>query len=68
MGRVKDIFQDAIEKLSEICPDCDGDGIVMIETYKQQGFSRDVGEIYIDPQTCETCSGEGAVFKEENDD
>jgi DnaJ-class molecular chaperone len=69
MGKVNALFQDAIEKLSEICPECDGDGLVVVEIYRPQSFDRDVGFIDCeDPRPCERCAGEGVIFKEEDDD
>jgi len=69
MGKVNALFQDAIEKLSKICPECDGDGLVVVEIYRPQSFNRDVGFIDCeDPRQCERCAGEGVIFKEEDDD
>ena len=68
MGRVKDIFQDQRERASVVCPECDGEGKVVEITYRVQSFSRDIGEPYEDTVECETCRGEGAIFKEHDDD
>lgn len=68
MGKVNALFQDAIEKLSKICPDCDGDGVVVVEIYRKKSFERDVGLIDCEPQPCERCSGEGAIFIEEDEE
>ena len=41
--------------MTNICSECEGDGVV--EVYKRQSFSRDVG--YIDTKTCTQCNGSG---------
>ena len=41
--------------MTNICPQCLGDGV--LEVYRRQSFTRDVG--YIDTTTCTRCNGSG---------
>ncbi len=43
------------------CPDCDGEGVADFEVPMPHSPSRDIGELYIEEGTCETCGGLGQI-------
>jgi RecJ-like exonuclease len=45
----------------EACSECEGTGTVEVEFARRQSFSRDIGEIDIEEETCEACGGGGEV-------
>ena len=60
MGKMKEEFMRLQETpIMDECPECHGAGTVEYEVPKPQSFSRDIGEIYIEEKTCETCNGGG---------
>ena len=50
------------------CHDCDGDGVVAFEVPMPHSPSRDIGELYIEEGTCETCGGLGEIEREDEDE
>ena len=50
------------------CHDCDGDGVAFFEVPMPHSPSRDVGELYIEEGTCETCGGFGEIEREDEDE
>ena len=51
-----------------ICYDCDGSGEVEVEYEKSHSSSRDVGEIFVEIETCLTCYGSGKLQDEDEDE
>lgn len=51
-----------------ICYDCDGSGEVEVEYEKAHSCSRDVGEIFVEIETCPTCYGSGVLPDEDEDE
>ena len=50
------------------CHDCDGDGVASFEVPMPHSPSRDIGELYIEEGTCETCGGLGEIEREDEDE
>ena len=62
MPRTVDNFE-ALKALLETrqkeCPECSGEGKVEIDVPRPANFGRDIGELYVEWQNCERCSGKG---------
>jgi excinuclease UvrABC ATPase subunit len=50
------------------CPECFGLGEVELNTFKPQSFSRDVGYIETNMESCEHCEGLGVIEIDGDDD
>ena len=62
MGKMKEEFMRLQETpIMDACSECQGTGTVEVEVAKPQSFSRDIGEIYVEEELCEACSGGGEV-------
>jgi len=62
VGKMKEEFMRLQETpVMEACSECQGAGTVEVEVARPQSFSRDVGEIDIEEETCETCAGGGEM-------
>jgi DnaJ-class molecular chaperone len=62
MGRAKDEFIRLQETpIMETCAECQGTGTVDVEVARPQSFSRDIGELDIEEETCEDCAGSGEL-------
>ena len=62
MGKMKEEFMRLQETpIMEACSECQGAGTVEVEIPRPQSFSRDIGEIDIEEETCETCAGSGEM-------
>ncbi len=55
------------ERPTRVCPECNGEGVVLHEFERPQGFSRDVG--YIDTKwiDCLDCYGDGEITMEDDE-
>ena len=60
MGKMKEEFMRRLPVM-DACSECQGTGTVEEEVAKPQSFSRDIGEIYVEEELCEACSGGGEV-------
>lgn len=49
------------------CPDCDGEGVVMAESWGGQSFNSPYGEPSETEEICETCEGTGQVEDDEEE-
>ena len=62
MGKMKEEFMRLQETpIMDDCPECQGTGTVEYEVARPQSFSRDIGEIDVREETCETCNGGGEM-------
>ena len=62
MGKMKEEFMRLQETpIMDACSECQGAGTVEVEVPRPQSFSRDVGEIDIEEETCDACGGGGEV-------
>ena len=62
MGKIKNLLIEAMEApIMDACPDCLGEGDIIYEVPRPQGFGRDIGVIDVEMEVCETCSGDGEV-------
>lgn len=62
MGKMKEEFIRLQETpIMEACSECQGAGTVEVEVPRPQSLSRDIGEIDIEEETCETCAGSGEM-------
>ena len=62
MGKIKNLLIEAMETpIMDACPDCLGEGDIIYEVPRPQGFGRDIGVIDVEMEVCETCSGDGEV-------
>ena len=62
MGKIKNMLIEAMETpIMDACPDCLGEGDIIYEVPRPQGFGRDIGVIDVEMEVCETCSGDGEV-------
>ena len=62
MGKIKNKLIEAMETpIMDACPDCLGEGDIIYEVPRPQGFGRDIGVIDVEMEVCETCSGDGEV-------
>ena len=62
MGKMKEEFMRLQETpIMDACSECQGAGTVEVEVPRPQSFSRDIGEIDIEEETCETCAGSGEM-------
>ena len=62
MGKIKNLLIKAMETpIMDACPDCLGEGDIIYEVPRPQGFGRDIGVIDVEMEVCETCSGDGEV-------
>ena len=43
------------------CPECGGRGEIEVDIYRRQGFTRDIGYIDTEWQTCDVCDGDGEI-------
>ena len=48
-----------LETRQKECPECGGEGKVEIDVPRPANFGRDIGELYVEWQNCERCSGKG---------
>lgn len=51
----------------DICPHCNGEGIITFEIARPQGFGRDIGVIDVMTELCSRCGGDGEVEIDEVD-
>ncbi len=64
MGKIKNMLIEAMETpIMDACPDCLGEGDIIYEVPRPQGFGRDIGVIDVEMEVCETCSGDGEVSR-----
>ena len=62
MGKMKEEFMRLQETpVMDECSECQGTGTVEYEVARPHSFSRDVGELDIEEEVCETCAGSGEV-------
>ena len=62
MGKIKNLLIEAMETpIMDACPDCLGEGDIIYEVPRPQGFGRDIGVIDVEMEVCETCSGDGEI-------
>ena len=62
MSKIKNLLIEAMETpIMDACPDCLGEGDIIYEVPRPQGFGRDIGVIDVEMEVCETCSGDGEV-------
>ena len=47
--------------IMQACEGCEGTGTVEYEVARPQSFSRDIGEIDVEEETCDMCGGGGEV-------
>jgi len=58
MGRMKEELMRMKETAyMDKCPECHGDGTVLVDVPMPHNFNRDIGYIDTKSVTCETCSG-----------
>jgi len=51
----------------DMCPHCNGEGIITFEVARPQGFGRDIGVIDVMTEPCSRCGGDGEVEIDEVD-
>ena len=62
VGKMKEEFMRLQETpIMDDCSECQGSGTVEVDVPRPHSFSRDIGEIDVEDQTCETCSGSGEM-------
>ena len=62
MGKMKEEFMRLQETpIMDPCSERQGAGTVEVEVARPQSFNRDVGELDIEEETCETCAGGGEM-------
>ena len=62
MGKIKNLLIEAMETpIMDACPDCLGEGDIIYEVPRPQGFGRDVGVIDGVLEDCSACGGLGEV-------
>ena len=62
MGKMKEEFMRLQETpIMDECAECHGEGAVEVEVPRPQSFSRDIGELYREFETCDACDGGGEV-------
>ena len=62
MGKMKEEFMRLQETpIMDECAECQGAGTVEVEVPRPQSFSRDIGEIDIEEETCDAGGGGGEV-------
>jgi hypothetical protein len=62
MGKMKEEFMRLQETpIMDECSECQGTGTVEYEVARPQSFSRDIGEIDVETETCDACGGGGEV-------
>lgn len=62
MGKIKNLLIEAMETpIIDVCAECEGTGTVEFEVARPQSFSRDIGEIDVEEETCEACDGSGEL-------
>ena len=62
MSKMKEEFIRLQETpIMQACGGCEGLGSVEVEVARRQSFSRDVGELDIEEETCDMCFGSGEV-------
>ena len=48
-----------VGKVTEFCKECDGWGLIEVDSPRPHGFDRDVGYIDVDKIECPECEGTG---------
>jgi len=50
------------------CPECGGRGEIEVDIYRCQGFTRDIGYIDTEWQTCDVCDGDGEIEYDDDEE